>query len=261
MSDDEEPLTLSASTLSALQSFYGERDSRLKAFEDLKTAAESTFDASLESSNPTSSPAVPSTITMDFFTEDWNASQFWYTPSTASALAEQLLTSSTPSTRIACVSAPSVFVALRNILAERPEAERPQITLLEYDERFAVFGAQFARYDFAHPTRLPAELKGVFDAIIVDPPFLSADCQTKAALTVRWLAREWKRPGGEGVGVRVVACTGERMGELALRLYGPVGVRLTGFEVEHAKGLSNEFRCFANFEAGDWELLESGGSG
>lgn len=55
---------------------------------------------------------------------------------------------------------------------------RPQITLLEYDERFAVF-KEFVRYDFEKAIQLPAELKGSFDAIICDPPFLSQDCQTK----------------------------------------------------------------------------------
>jgi hypothetical protein len=55
---------------------------------------------------------------------------------------------------------------------------RPQITLLEFDERFGVF-KEFVRYNFEEPTKLPTELKGSFDRIIVDPPFLSQDCQTK----------------------------------------------------------------------------------
>lgn len=55
---------------------------------------------------------------------------------------------------------------------------RPKINLLEFDERFGVF-KEFVHYDFEHPTRLPSELKGTFDRIICDPPFLSEDCQTK----------------------------------------------------------------------------------
>ena len=55
---------------------------------------------------------------------------------------------------------------------------RPQIKLLEFDERFAVF-KEFVRYDFEKAIQLPSELKGSFDAIICDPPFLSQDCQTK----------------------------------------------------------------------------------
>jgi tRNA1(Val) A37 N6-methylase TrmN6 len=60
---------------------------------------------------------------------------------------------------------------------------RPQVKLLEYDERFAVF-KEFVRYDFEKAIQLPAELKGSFDAIICDPPFLSQDCQTKGEFIV-----------------------------------------------------------------------------
>jgi len=66
---------------------------------------------------------------------------------------------------------------------------RPQIKLLEYDERFAVF-KEFVRYDFEKAIQLPAELKGSFDAIICDPPFLSQDCQTKGmSKNASWFER------------------------------------------------------------------------
>jgi EEF1A lysine methyltransferase 1 len=55
---------------------------------------------------------------------------------------------------------------------------QPQLKLLEYDERFAVF-KEFERYDFQQPVKLSAELRGSFDRMICDPPFLSEDCQTK----------------------------------------------------------------------------------
>ena len=55
---------------------------------------------------------------------------------------------------------------------------RPQIKLLEYDDRFAVF-KEYVKYDFEKAMNLPSELKGSFDRIICDPPFLSQDCQTK----------------------------------------------------------------------------------
>jgi hypothetical protein len=55
---------------------------------------------------------------------------------------------------------------------------RPQIKLLEIDERFGVF-KEFVHYDFEKAIQLPPEMKASFDRIIVDPPFLSEDCQTK----------------------------------------------------------------------------------
>jgi methylase of polypeptide subunit release factors len=56
--------------------------------------------------------------------------------------------------------------------------------LLEFDERFAVF-KEFVPYDFEKALKLPPELKGSFDRIIVDPPFLSEDCQTKSTYSIR----------------------------------------------------------------------------
>jgi hypothetical protein len=208
---------------------------------------------------------------MSAFTEDWNASQFWYTDATANTLARSLLTHSAK--RIAIVSAPSVFAALKkelhdqhNAHANPPKVDEsdtaasaavstpssPALTLLEFDKRFAVW-PEFEPYDYTTPTQLPVTLRGAFDTILVDPPFLSDECQTKAALTVRWLAEAWRSTAGE---LRVVVCTGERMGSLVRRLYGGIGVRETDFVVRHASGLSNEFRCFANFEWEGWRFRE-----
>lgn len=185
---------------------------------------------------------------MDLFTEDWNASQFWYKDSTATVLATQLLAGATSDSKIAVVSAPSVYIALRNLLSSDAYDIKPRIVLLEFDERFAVFKSDFALYDFQQPLKLDPSLKGVFDRIVVDPPFLSQDCQTKAAMTVRWLSREHEAPG-----LRLVLCTGERMEDLAHKLYARAGMRTTTFYPEHSKGLSNEFRCYANFECEDWK--------
>jgi hypothetical protein len=53
---------------------------------------------------------------MDLFTESWQDSQFWYKDETATVLAEQLLEGVTEDSRIAVVSAPSVYIQLRNLL-------------------------------------------------------------------------------------------------------------------------------------------------
>ncbi|KAK3065650.1 hypothetical protein LTS18_002575, partial [Coniosporium uncinatum] len=161
--DDDVP-QLSTDTLDLLKQFYSEKDARDKQFEDLKAQAEDDF--------------ATGPLSMDSFTEDWNASQFWYNDETATTLAEQLLNDATDETAIAVVSAPSCFIQIKNLLASKKFSAKPTITLLEFDERFAVF-KEFVPYDFEHPTQLPVELKGRFDRIICDPPFLSQDCQTK----------------------------------------------------------------------------------
>jgi 16S rRNA G966 N2-methylase RsmD len=201
---------------------------------------------------------------MEAFTEDWNASQFWYTDDTARQLAQQLLSRASKKSRIAVVSAPSVFLQLKNILAEKTAQgadEAPDIRLLEFDERFAVF-KEFVQYDFEQPTKLPSDLRGQFDYIICDPPFLSEDCQTKAALTVRWLSKTWMpiledgANGSQEPGLNLIVCTGERMESLIHKLYSKIGLVTTSFEVQHARGLSNEFRCYSNFKSDIWELRE-----
>jgi hypothetical protein len=92
---------LSGDALAALKDFYGERDERQKRFENLKSQAEDDFEGKLS---------------MDAFTEDWNASQFWYNDETATTLARQLLDGATDDTKIAVVSAPSAFIQLKNLL-------------------------------------------------------------------------------------------------------------------------------------------------
>jgi hypothetical protein len=92
---------LSADALGALKDFYNERTAREKQFADLQNVAEDDFSGKLS---------------MDAFTEDWNASQFWYSDETATVLARQLLDGATDETRIAVVSAPSAFIQLKNLL-------------------------------------------------------------------------------------------------------------------------------------------------
>ena len=71
-------------------------------------------------------------------------------------------------------------------------------------------------------------MKGKYDCILCDPPFLSPDCQTKgdprdnsaygslltpsvaAAMTVRWLSKP-ALPDAETPGPKIIVCTGERM--------------------------------------------------
>lgn len=189
---------------------------------------------------------------MEAFGEDWNESQFWYSDETADLFARQLLAGATAETNIAVVSAPSVFVALKNILASYPaDAPMPTLTLLEHDNRFAVF-SEFVFYDFMQPIKLPAHLKGSIDCIICDPPFLSEDCQTKAALTVRWMSKSTDS--------KLIVCTGERMETLVTKLYRSFGLKTTDYEPVHARGLSNEFFCYANTECEQWKWRPEGGS-
>ncbi len=71
--------------------------------------------------------------------------------------------------------------------------------LLEYDTRFQMYGENFVCYDYKEPLKLPDGLKEAsFDVVVADPPFLSEECLSKMALTVKFLARD-----------KVILCTGE----------------------------------------------------
>ncbi|KAK4240747.1 NAD(P)-binding protein [Achaetomium macrosporum] len=237
--DDTKGLSLSASTLDALKQFYVERDARAEEFAKLQAQAEEQHAASQAQAKP---------LSIEAFTEDWNESQFWYSDETASFLAKQLLDGITADMTIAVVSAPSVFIALKNVL----------LVLLEHDNRFAVF-SEFVFYDFNQPLKLPAHLKGTCDRIICDPPFLNEHCQTRAAITVKWLSKPASTEEGKAQQQqpRLIVCTGERMEGIVTRLYRSFGLRTTDYDPVHARGLSNEFYCYANFESAGWQWRAS----
>lgn len=52
---------------------------------------------------------------------------------------------------------------------------------------------------------------------------------------------------------KLILCTGERMESLATKLYKTWELQTTNYEVVHARGLSNEFYCYANFECAEWK--------
>ncbi|KAI0404063.1 putative N6-adenine methyltransferase-domain-containing protein [Xylaria palmicola] len=247
--ENEDSLTLSAGALAALREFYAERDAQTEKLEKIRALVEGDGDGGAAHGGGSrggggGEEKEEPELSIHTFTEDWNESQFWYSDETANLLANQLLDGTSDDSVVAVVSTPSVFVALKKILAAAGYAgPRPKLVLLEHDQRFGVF-PEFVFYDYAHPFKLPGHLKGAVDRLICDPPFLSDDCQTKMAMTLRWLARP-------GAGARVLICTGERMAALVGRLYAPLGVRTTTYEPAHA-GLKNEFCCYANFECAAW---------
>jgi len=71
------------------------------------------------------------------------------------------------------------------------------IYCLEFDRRFSCFGDSFVFYDYTEPLALPDELQLSFDIVVADPPFLSAECLQKTALTVRYLTAK-----------KILLCTG-----------------------------------------------------
>ena len=77
---------------------------------------------------------------------------------------------------------------------------RPNINsiVLEFDRQFECYGQQFTFYDFNHPLDIPKEYKHSFDLVIADPPFLSNECLTKTARTIKYMKKH-----------KIILCTGK----------------------------------------------------
>ena len=74
-------------------------------------------------------------------------------------------------------------------------------------------------------------------------------------MTVRWLMKPPLTNSDSKS--RLILCTGERMQRIVLKLYRAMGLRTTTYEPVHARGLSNEFLCYANFEGSEWGWKEA----
>ncbi|KAI8498663.1 EEF1A lysine methyltransferase 1 [Branchiostoma belcheri] len=209
-SDDDVP-QLPADTLAVLQQFYTEQADRERQLQEA-IRQQDVGKVELE--------------------EDWNLSQFWYSDDTADTLTREVLDVAGPDGSIACLSCPTLYKRLREV---KPDTCRA--ILLEYDQRFNIYGGDFVFYDFNSPLKFsqPLEEKS-FDIVVADPPFLSDDCLTKTAITVKFLTKG-----------KIILCTGAKMKELASRL---LGVQPCSFRPQHTRNLCNEFRCYVNYKTG-----------
>lgn len=241
MSDsDDEILMLSSHALAALQQFKQEENDRLEQFEALYKESETQFDQQQK------------VLSIDAFKEDWQLSQFWYADDTAKILGQALLEGADEDTVVVIASAPSVYAAIKQL----PEEEVPtkHIYLLEFDSRFEVLAGKdhFSVYDYNYPDMIPDHLRNKCHRLLIDPPFLEEECQTKssqAANNLLVIDRSGKTKSGDSR-YKLISSTGERMQHIVKKNYPDT--KMTTFLPEHKNGLSNEFRCYANFECKYW---------
>lgn len=130
---------------------------------------------------------------IDAHAEVADMNQYWYSPDTIGALVRVLrahcLGGAPPSADggaldCAFVSTPSLYYVLA------PE-ERQASRVLDYDRKLARADASgYVFFDFNDPPEtLPAELKGAFKAVVIDPPFITRDVWEKYARVARWLLK------------------------------------------------------------------------
>jgi hypothetical protein len=71
------------------------------------------------------------------------------------------------------VSTPSIYFSL-------PLDFKALANVLDYDRNFAK-DPNYVYYDFNTPLELPASLQGVFDIVVIDPPFITREVWTMYA--------------------------------------------------------------------------------
>ncbi|KAG5889426.1 hypothetical protein JTB14_032760 [Gonioctena quinquepunctata] len=194
---------LSAETFAALQEFYKEQEER-----------EAKMTIVIDDQNT--------------FEEDWQLSQFWYDDHTIDVLVDIALKSVGDGGKIALISCPTLYKKMR-----KKATDDCEITLFEYDKRFSVYGEDFMFYDYKSPLGVPRDKSGYYNLVIADPPFLSDECLTKTAVSIRFLAKD-----------KIIVCTGAVMADLAKKL---LNLKKSSFEPRHKNNLANEFSCFSNF--------------
>nr|CAG4641900.1 EOG090X0ABW [Eurycercus lamellatus] len=210
--NEDECIQLSQAALDALNEYLAEkneREQRLRLIEESASNSDLLDEVDLE--------------------ENWQLSQFWYDDITSHTLASEVLRIVGDRGSVACISCPTLYKYLRKI-----KSAEITIKLLEFDTRFSIYGEDFILYDYRSPLEISKELSSSFDVVVADPPFLSEECLTKTALTMRYLS---KGP--------LILCTGAIMEELAGRL---LQLKMCSFRPGHKNNLANDFRCYANYD-------------
>ena len=181
--DDDGPVTLSAELMAMLSP-------EARAALDSHLTARAEAEAALAQAKADGATEIG---------EDFGMSQFWYTEECADEMATEITNAARAKVgpdaivRIACISAPSAYKALKRLAHPRVKP-----FVLEFDRRFAAYNEEFVYYDFNQPsavhstytdTELGGALRKSFDGIVADPPYLNEDCMSKTGETIRILAK------------------------------------------------------------------------
>ncbi|CAJ0571524.1 unnamed protein product, partial [Mesorhabditis spiculigera] len=124
--------------------------------------------------------------------ENWQLSQFWYTPETARALCQEAtkaLLEARGGGNVAVISAPTLLQYFGDV--EAVKEKKINLRLFEYDDRFRIkYPDEYINFDYRSPLLLPEDLRNTFDLVIADPPFLSDECLVKTCQSVRLLGKQ-----------------------------------------------------------------------
>ncbi|KAJ8550612.1 hypothetical protein ON010_g10458 [Phytophthora cinnamomi] len=114
--------------------------------------------------------------------------QYWYSADTVATLAREAIVE-TPECggRIAFLSTPSVYFAVKS--QQGDSSNQHECFLLDFDPKFSSEGDHFVPYDFHKSQDVPSELRGTFDFVVVDPPFITREVWELYAESIKLLLR------------------------------------------------------------------------
>lgn len=142
--------------------------------------------------------------------------QYWYSTETVDKLATEVLAETTQHGRVAFLSTPSVYFAVKS----KQKTQSLDCVLfdvwhngffhttglsamlrfaycvcvcvcvgLQFDEKFATEGRRFVPFDFNKPEAIPTELHCSFDFLVIDPPFITKEVWQQYAAAANVLSR------------------------------------------------------------------------
>ncbi|CAM9183992.1 unnamed protein product [Pylaiella littoralis] len=115
--------------------------------------------------------------------ENGDLNQYWYSQATIDTIAAEVAEFGAGGT--AFLSTPSIFFSLDKEL-------RAKCKVFDLDTKWAK-DPGFVRYDFTKPEDIPEAVRGKFDMVVVDPPFITRQVRYTAAIQLLL------RPGGAGL--------------------------------------------------------------
>lgn len=120
---------------------------------------------------------MASAAPFDISSERHDLNQYWYSPASIAAMVSEI---EMHATKAAFLSTPSLFFSLTNATL------RGNSAVFEFDRQWDK-DPGFVFYDFNFPERIPIQLMGQFDYVIVDPPFITREVWSKYMATVKLL--------------------------------------------------------------------------
>jgi len=125
---------------------------------------------------------VPCTEFVSTTLECADLNQYWFSPKTIGTFVQEIEDCKGCA---ALVSSPSVYFSLSTEIRERSK-------VLDYDRQWEA-NPGFVFYDFNSPLSIPDDLHGIFDFILIDPPFITREVWEKYASTAKLLAKPESR--------------------------------------------------------------------